>query len=100
MAGSASYTPSTPFLAISSAWAPISQARRAAPVSVVKNGLPVPAANTTMRFFSRWRIARRRMYGSATSATASAESTRVGVPSRSSASCSATALSTVASMPQ
>ena len=69
-------------------------------MSVVKNGLPVPAAKMTMRFFSRWRIARRRMYGSATSATASAESTRVGVPPRSSASCSATALSTVASMPQ
>ena len=35
-------------------------------MSVVKNGLPVPAAKTTMRFFSRWRMARRRMYGSAT----------------------------------
>jgi hypothetical protein len=44
---------------IASAW--ISSARRAAAVSVVKNGLPVPAAKITIRPFSRWRIARRRM---------------------------------------
>ena len=49
--------------------APISSARSAAAVSVVKNGLPVPAAKITTRPFSRWRIARRRMYGSATSET-------------------------------
>src|SRR3954470_339114 len=59
--GSASKTPSTPFLAIRIASAWISRARRAAAVSVVKNGLPVPAAKMTMRPFSRWRIARRRM---------------------------------------
>ena len=59
--GSAVRTPSTPFFAmrIASAW--ISLARSAAAVSVVKNGLPVPAAKITTRPFSRWRIARRRM---------------------------------------
>ena len=59
--GSAVYTPSTPFLAIRIASAWISSARSAAAVSVVKNGLPVPAAKITTRPFSRWRIARRRM---------------------------------------
>ncbi len=44
----------------------ISIARRAAAVSVVKYGLPVPAAKITTRPFSRCRIARRRMNGSAT----------------------------------
>ena len=39
----------------------ISRARSAAAVSVVKYGLPVPAAKITTRPFSRWRIARRRM---------------------------------------
>jgi hypothetical protein len=80
-----------------SAW--ISAARSAAAVSVVKNGLPVPAAKITTRPFSRWRIARRRMYGSATSDTSRADMTRVSAPSRSSASCSASALRSVASMP-
>ena len=61
MRGSAVYTPSTPFLAIRMASAWISSARRAAAVSVVKNGLPVPAAKMTTRPFSRWRIALRRM---------------------------------------
>ena len=46
---------------LSSASQPISAARRAAAVSVVKNGLPVPAAKITTRPFSRCRIARRRM---------------------------------------
>ena len=59
--GSAVNTPSTPFLAIRIASAWISSARSAAAVSVVKNGLPVPAAKITTRAFSRWRIARRRM---------------------------------------
>ena len=36
-------------------------ARSAAAVSVVKYGLPVPAAKITTRPFSRWRMARRRM---------------------------------------
>ncbi len=97
--GSPSYTPFTPCFAIRIASAPISSARSAAAVSVVKNGLPVPAAKITTRPFSRWRIARRRMYGSATSETSSADSTRVSAPSRSSASCSASALSSVASIP-
>ena len=41
-------------------------ARRAAQVSVVKKGLPVPAARMIARPFSRCRIARRRMNGSQT----------------------------------
>jgi hypothetical protein len=79
--------------------APISSARSAAAVSVVKNGLPVPAAKITTRPFSRWRIALRRMYGSATSETVIADWMRVSTPSFSSASCSASALRSVASMP-
>ena len=59
--GSASKTPSTPCLAIRITSARISRARSAAAVSVVKNGLPVPAAKITIRPFSRWRMARRRM---------------------------------------
>ena len=46
---------------------------------MVKNGLPVPAAKITIRPFSRWRIARRRMYGSATSEIVIADCTRVGI---------------------
>ena len=79
--------------------APISSARSAAAVSVVKNGFPVPAAKMTTRSFSRWRIARRRMYGSATSETAIADCTRVCTPSRSSASWSESAFRSVASIP-
>ena len=59
--GSPSYTPLIPLFAIRIASAPISSARSAAAVSVVKNGLPVPAAKMTIRPFSRCRIARRRM---------------------------------------
>ena len=79
--------------------APISRARRAAVVSVVKNGLPVPPAKITTRRFSRWRIARRRMYGSATSCIAIADCTRVVRSSFSSASWIASAFSIVAIMP-
>jgi len=68
-------------------------------VSVVKYGLPVPATKIATRPFSRWRIARRRMYGSATSFMAMAVITRVGTPTRSRASCSASPFMTVASMP-
>ena len=67
---------------------------------MVKYGLPVPAAKMTTRFFSRWRMARRRMNGSATARISIAVTTRVDdVLSCSSASCSASALMTVASMP-
>lgn len=52
-------------VALKKASAPISAARSAAAVSVVKKGLPVPAPKITTRPCSRWRIARRRMYGSA-----------------------------------
>ena len=79
--------------------APISIARSAPAVSVVKNGLPVPAAKMTTRPFSRCRIARRRMYGSATARISMAESTRVWSPAFSSASWRASALMIVASMP-
>ena len=58
--GSSEYTPFT-LVAFSSTSALISMARSAAAVSVVKNGLPVPAAKITTRPFSRWRTARRRM---------------------------------------
>jgi hypothetical protein len=68
-------------------------------VSEVKNGLPVPAAKITTRPFSRWRMARRRMYGSATSEIVIAESTRVCTSSFSSASWSVSALRTIASIP-
>ena len=52
-------------VALKKASAPISAARSAAAVSVVKKGLPVPAPKMTTRPCSRWRMARRRMYGSA-----------------------------------
>src|SRR5580704_17253191 len=52
-----------------------------------------------MRPFSRCRIARRRIYGSATSCISIAVITRVGTPCFSSASCNASALITVASIP-
>src|SRR5690242_15646009 len=97
--GSESSTPSTPFLPIRMPCAPISSARRAAAVSVVKNGLPVPAAKITTRPFSRWRIARRRMYGSATWDTLIADCTRVCTPSCSSASEIVSAFRSVASIP-
>ena len=54
--GSAEYTPST-FLASRMASALISAARSTAPVSVEKNGLPVPQPKITTRPFSRWRMA-------------------------------------------
>ena len=73
------------------AWAPISSAAELRPGVRRENGLPVPAAKMTIRPFSRCRIARRRMYGSATSDTVIADCTRVWTPSRSSASWSVNA---------
>src|SRR4051812_46836355 len=58
--GSASYTPST-LVALSRTSAPISTARSAAAVSVVKYGLLVPATKIATRPFSRCRTARGRM---------------------------------------
>ena len=55
----------------------ISIARSAAAVSVLKYGLPVPPPKTTTRPFSRWRMARRRMNGSATARISIAVTTRV-----------------------
>ena len=91
-------TPST-FVAFMMTSARTSIARRAAAVSVEKYGLPVPAANSTTRPFSRCRTARRRMNGSATVRISMAVSTRVTAPWRSRASDSASAFMTVASMP-
>ena len=84
---------------MSSASQPISAARSAAAVSVVKNGLPVPAAKITTRPFSMCRSARRGMKGSHTVAIGIADCTRVSTPTRSSAFCMASAFITVASMP-
>src|ERR1039457_6170 len=96
--GSLSYTPSTRVaLAITSAR--ISRARRVAAVSVEKYGFEVPPAKTQTRPFSRWRRARRRMYGSATSCISMALMTRVCTPICSKASCNDRELMTVASMP-
>ena len=67
--------PST-WVALSSTSAPISAARSAAVVSVVKNGLPCPPARITTRPFSRWRMVRSGMKGSATCCIAMALCTR------------------------
>ena len=77
----------------------ISSARRAAAVSVEKYGWPVPPARMIALPFSRWRIARRRMYGSAIADIGIAVMTRVCKPIFSSASCNAIALIAVPSMP-
>ena len=86
-------------MALSSTSALISLARRAAQVSVVKNGLPVPAARMITRPSCKWFTARRRMNGSQTLCTVIALITRVSWPNFSIVSCKAKAFSTVASMP-
>jgi hypothetical protein len=96
--GSALYTPST-LVALSTTSAPISAPRRAAAVSVVKNGLPVPAAKITTLPSSRYCSALGRMYGSTTWSMRSADIVRAVTPAARSASCSASAFITVASMP-
>src|SRR6185503_6806064 len=96
--GSPEYTPST-FVPFSTTSAPTSIARSTAAVSVVKYGLPVPAAITTIRPFSRWRTARRRIHGSHTWSIWIADMTRVYSPRFSSACCIDRLLITVASMP-
>ena len=69
-------------------------------MSVVTNGLPVPPARMTTRPFSRCRIARRRMYGSATvSIRTAVMQPGLARPSLSSVSCRARPFMTVASMP-
>src|SRR5579863_2212098 len=60
LSGSMSYTPSTR-VALAMTWALISSARKVAAVSVEKYGLEVPPAKITMRPFSKWRMARRRI---------------------------------------
>ncbi len=98
VSGSAECTPST-FVALMISSASISMARRTAAVSVEKYGLPVPPAKSTTRPFSRWRSARLRMYGSASSSIRIALRTRVSTSFFSSMSWIASALITVASMP-
>ena len=97
--GSLEYTPSTLFFPMRITSASISAERSAAAVSLVKNGFPVPAAKMTTRPFSRWLIAFRRMYGSATSLIVSAVCTRASSPAASSCDRRARALITIASMP-
>lgn len=63
----------------------ISLARRAAVVSVEKNGLPVPAAKITILLLSRYERAFRRMKDSATFFISMADCTTQGTPARSSA---------------
>ena len=75
------------------------RARKAAAVSVEKNGFPVPAAKITRRPFSRCRMARRRIYGSATARISMADITRVKTPIRSRASIKTMEFITVPSMP-
>nr|GLL36365.1 Uncharacterised protein [Ipomoea trifida] len=66
----------------------LSEALRAAAVSVVKSEIPVPAPippKITTLPFSRWRIARCLLYGSATSGIENALCKRVCTPNFSSA---------------
>ena len=74
-------------------------ARSAAAVSVVKYGLPVPAARRMMCPFPDGGWPGPRMYGSATLRISMAVITRGSSPTRWSASASASAFITVASMP-
>lgn len=76
----------------------LSAQRRAAAVSVVKNGLPVPAANITTLPFSKCLTALLLMYGSATSDMRNAVWTRVGIPMLSIVACKNIAFITVANM--
>ena len=78
---------------------PISRARWALTVSVEKYGIPAPAPKMTTRPFSRWRMARRGMYGSATWPIVMAVWTRVSIPSFSRKSCRARQFITVPSIP-
>ena len=98
MLGSALYTPST-LVALSTTSAPISAPRSAAAVSVVKNGLPVPAAKTTTLPSSRYCSALGRTYGSTTCSIAMADITRAVMPAWRIVSASASEFITVASMP-
>src|SRR5271170_1124752 len=76
-----------------------SAARSAAPVSVVKNGLPVPPARMITRFLTRCASAAWREYGWQSDGMATAERTRAAWPIFSRAPSIASAFITVASMP-
>ena len=91
--------PSTPLLAMSSRSQWVSSARCALTVSVEKKGIPAPAPKITTRPFSRCRMARSGIYGSATWPIVIAVWTRVGTPTCSRKSCSARQFITVPSMP-
>src|SRR4030042_4393154 len=91
--GSDVYTPST-LVALRMTSAPISRALWAAAVSVVKKGQPMPAEKMMIRRFSRWRMTRRRMNGSATDLISIDETWRGGGPGFSRGGCGATPLTT------
>jgi hypothetical protein len=79
----------------------LSEALRAAAASVVKRGLPRPEAmppKMTTLALSRWLIAFRLMYGSATSCIVRLVCTRVATPIFSSEACSNMAFMTDAIM--
>ncbi len=78
---------------------PISIALSVAAVSVVKNGLPVPAAKITTLPFSKWRCARPTINVSQIASILIALCTLTSSPLRSKASRIAIELMTVASMP-
>ncbi|CPU63935.1 Uncharacterised protein [Mycobacteroides abscessus] len=80
-------------------WQCVSRARCTETVSVEKYGIPAPAPKMTTRPFSRCRIARSGMYGSATWPIAMAVCTRVFTPACSRKSWSARQFMTVPSMP-
>uniref|UniRef100_A0A0A8YCR7 Uncharacterized protein n=1 Tax=Arundo donax TaxID=35708 RepID=A0A0A8YCR7_ARUDO len=74
---------SSPTIPLRTTSALISEALKAAAVSVVKSGFPIPTPippKITTLPFSRWRMARRLMYGSATSCIINAVWTRVSTP--------------------
>ena len=96
--GSLSYTPST-MVAFKITSASISAALRAAAVSVEKYGLPIPHANITILLFSKCLTAFLLIYGSAICLISIAVCTLVGMPLDSNASCNASELITVASIP-
>lgn len=71
---------------------------KAAAVSVVKKGFPVPAAKITTLPFSRCLTALLRIYGSATSDIRKAVWTLVGIPILSIVACKNIAFITVANI--
>ena len=96
--GSAVYTPSM-FLAMRMASTCISMARSATAVSVEKKGLPLPAANSTMRPSARCLRAAMALKGSAKRFMSTADCTTASSPAWRRASATHRQLITVPSMP-